>query len=439
MIKILIVEDDVAFGTMLKGWFKRNGYETVLCQNVESAKDELYKGDYNLILTDLRLPDGDGIMLLAWIRENKITLPVIIMTSYGEIQSAVAAIKLGAEDFLEKPINPSILKDKIDLALSKTQQLQHPISHKHSSESEIVLGKSLPAQQMQEYVLMVAPTKMSVLILGESGTGKEYVARMIHQNSKRKDATFVAVDCGSLSRELAPSELFGHLKGSFTSSIGDKKGVFEQAKGGTVFLDEVGNLPYEVQVQLLRALQEQKVRPVGSTTDIPVDIRIICATNENLETAIKQGKFREDLYHRLNEFSISVPPLRERGKDIEMFANHFLAEANNELGKNIKGFSVQTMNILEHYHWSGNLRELRNVIRRATLFATHNEIIPDNLPMLTAAITETNEMALQPENEKEQIEAALKKARGNKSLAAEILKITRKTLYNKMHVLNIKL
>ncbi|MEF9931802.1 MAG: sigma-54 dependent transcriptional regulator [Bacteroidales bacterium] len=439
MIKILIVEDDVAFGTMLKGWFKRNGYETVLCQNVESAKDELYKGDYNLILTDLRLPDGDGIMLLAWIRENKITLPVIIMTSYGEIQSAVAAIKLGAEDFLEKPINPSILKDKIDLALSKTQKLQHPISHKHSSESEIVLGKSLPAQQMQEYVLMVAPTKMSVLILGESGTGKEYVARMIHQNSKRKDATFVAVDCGSLSRELAPSELFGHLKGSFTSSIGDKKGVFEQAKGGTVFLDEVGNLPYEVQVQLLRALQEQKVRPVGSTTDIPVDIRIICATNENLETAIKQGKFREDLYHRLNEFSISVPPLRERGKDIEMFANHFLAEANNELGKNIKGFSVQTMNILEHYHWSGNLRELRNVIRRATLFATHNEIIPDNLPMLTAAITETNEMALQPENEKEQIEAALKKARGNKSLAAEILKITRKTLYNKMHVLNIKL
>lgn len=435
--KILIVEDDLAFGTMLKGWFKRNGYDTVLCQNVESAKDELYKGEVNLILTDLRLPDGDGIMLLAWIRENKIHLPVIIMTSYGEIQSAVSAIKLGAEDFLEKPINPSILKEKIDQALGKAKQPKPTISGNNTVNSEIVLGKSYQAQQMQEHVLMVAPTKMAVLILGESGTGKEYVARMIHENSPRKNAPFIAVDCGSLSRELAPSELFGHLKGSFTSSVGDKKGVFEQAKGGTVFLDEVGNLPYEVQVQLLRALQEQKVRPVGSVTDIPVDIRIISATNENLETAIKQGSFREDLYHRLNEFSISVPPLRERGKDIEMFANYFLTQANNELGKNVKGFSAQTMNILEHYHWSGNLRELRNVIRRATLFAVNDEIIPDNLPMLTA-VAEDQDMALQPDNEKEQIEAALKKARGNKSLAAQMLKITRKTLYNKIHLYNIR-
>lgn len=457
--KILIVEDDIAFGTMLKGWFRKNSYEPVLCQSIEGAKDELCKENFSLLLTDLRLPDGDGIMLLAWVRENKMELPVIIMTSYGEIQSAVSAIKLGAEDFLEKPINPTILKEKIDLALGKKNQVHDNTDQtsagrdqvqgktKHAKDSglrssaqgpKIVLGKSHTAKQMQEHIMMVAPTKMSVLILGESGTGKEFVARMLHQNSPRKDAPFIAVDCGSLSKELAPSELFGHLKGSFTSAIGDKKGVFEQAEGGTVFLDEVGNLSYEVQVQLLRALQEKKVRPVGSAKDVPIDVRIICATNENLENAIRHGSFREDLYHRLNEFSIAVPPLRERVKDIEMFANHFLAEANTELGKDIKGFSPQTMQTLENYHWSGNIRELRNVVRRATLFATKEEIVPDNLPMLTP-ITHAEEMALQPENEKEQIETALKKARGNKSLAAEMLRITRKTLYNKMHLYDIKL
>ncbi len=432
--KILIVEDDLAFGTMLKGWFKRNGYYAVLCHEVEGAKDELCKEEFDLLLTDLRLPDGDGIMLLAWARENKMELPVIMMTSYAEIRSAVAAIKLGAEDFMEKPINPSILKEKIEQALNKEKRegQESVKKDKVQASPKIVLGKSIPAKQMQEYIMMVAPTKMSVLILGESGTGKEFVARMLHDNSPRKEAPFIAVDCGSLSRELAPSELFGHMKGSFTSSIADKKGVFEQAKGGTVFLDEVGNLSYEVQMQLLRALQEKKVRPVGSAADITIDVRIVSATNENLENAIKQGKFREDLYHRLNEFSITVPPLRERHKDIEMFAYHFLNEANTELGKNIKGFTGETMQILENYHWSGNLRELRNVVRRATLFASNENIIPENLPTLTT-ITSQEDLALHPENEKEQIEAAIKRARGNKSLAAQMLKITRKTLYNKMH------
>lgn len=430
--RILIVEDDLAFGTMLKGWFGRNGYQAVLCHNIEAAKDELCREDFNLLLTDLRLPDGDGIMLLTWARESKMQLPVIIMTSYAEVSSAVAAIKLGAEDYLEKPINPSILKEKVEQALHKKNVPSPVTREKTERQPEIVLGKSPAARQMQEYIKMVAPTKMSVLILGESGTGKEFVARMLHESSPRREAPFIAVDCGSLSKELAPSELFGHLKGSFTSAIGDKKGVFEQAKGGTVFLDEVGNLSYEVQVQLLRALQEKKVRPVGSASDIPIDVRIISATNENLEHAIKQGNFREDLYHRLNEFSIAVPPLRERGEDLEMFASHFLQEANAELGKNVKRFAPETMQLFENYHWSGNLRELRNVVRRAALFANTEEILPEHLPALNS-ISHTGDMALQPGNEKEQIEAALKKARGNKSLAAQILKITRKTLYNKMH------
>lgn len=439
--KILIVEDDFAFGTMLKGWFKRNGYQSVLCQSVESAKDELCKEGFDLMMTDLRLPDGDGIMLLAWARENKMELPVMIMTSYAEIKSAVSAIKLGAEDFLEKPINPTILKEKIEQALQKKsgEKSQTPNSIRHTAKPagsggpKIVLGKSPVARQMEELIRMVAPTKLSVLILGESGTGKEFVARMLHENSPRRDFPFIAVDCGSLSKELAPSELFGHLKGSFTSAAGDKKGVFEQAKGGTVFLDEVGNLSYEVQVQLLRALQEKKVRPVGSATDVSIDVRILSATNENLETAIRNGHFREDLFHRLNEFSIDVPPLRDRGKDIEIFAAHFLEEANAELGKQVKSFSAETLHILENYHWSGNLRELRNVVRRAVLFSTSETILPDHLPSLTALPAVPEEMALQPDNEKEQIEAALKKARGNKSLAAQMLRITRKTLYNKMH------
>jgi two-component system response regulator HydG len=276
---------------------------------------------------------------------------------------------------------------------------------------------------------------MSVYILGESGTGKEYVAKMIHDSSPRKNKPFIAVDCGSLLKELAPSELFGHLKGSFTSAIDNKTGVFEAANGGTVFLDEVGNLYYEVQVQLLRALQEQKIRPVGSAKDINIDVRILAATNEDLEQAIAEGHFREDLYHRLNEFSLFVPPLRDRVADIKLFAEEFLRQANEELDKKIKGFSHETIKLFEKQHWSGNLRELRNVVRRAVLFSSGNEITPNDLPIFSES--KTDDSALRPGNEKEQIEDALYKARGNKTLAAQILKIDRKTLYNKMRMYEI--
>lgn len=433
---ILIVEDDTAFGTMLQKWFLRNGFEATLCSKVSVAKTEINSNKFNLVLTDLRLPDGDGIILLQWIREQKITIPVIVMTSYGEIQTAVAAIKLGAEDYLEKPILPSILKEKIERALSvKTVER---IAVKSIAPKDMVIGKSAVARQMHDHILRVAPTRMTVLILGESGTGKEYVARMIHENSTRHDKPFIAVDCGSLSRELAPSELFGHLKGSFTSAVEDKTGVFVQAGQGTVFLDEVGNLSYDVQVQLLRTLQEQSVRPVGSTKDVKIDVRIIAATNENLETAIAEGRFREDLFHRLNEFSVFVPPLRERKEDITIFAEEFLRQANKELDKEIKGFSPEAISMLKSYHWNGNLRELRNMIRREVLFATGDIITPDNFPVLTT-VPGRDEHTLYPENEREQIETALRKARGNKTLAAQLLKIDRKTLYNKLHRYGIKL
>lgn len=440
--KILIVDDDVAFGVMLKTWFQKNSWETVLASNLEEAVAASKTESFDLILSDLRLPDGDGIMLLTSLREKKIMTPFIIMTGYADVQTAVNAIKMGAFDYLKKPITPTMLEQKIVCALSQETAKVETKAKTDIPTQTMVKGESSVIQRVYKHVALVAPTKMSVLILGESGTGKEYIARMIHEQSGRKDKPFIAVDCGSLSKELAPSELFGHLKGSFTSAIADKRGVFEEAKGGTVFLDEVGNLPYEVQKQLLRALQEQKVRPVGSAQDINVDVRIIAATNEDLEKAIETGLFREDLYHRINEFSIEVPPLRDRIDDLPQFAYYFLQQADEELGKNVKRISAEAIEILKQHRWDGNLRELRNVIRRATLFAENEEVTADNLPVLVSRHqkdTVTDDMALHPGDEKEQILNALRKARGNKTVAAKLLQIDRKTLYNKMHLYGMDL
>ena len=456
MRRILILEDDVTFGTMLKTWFTKNSWDVVLTTKVEQAKLEFSDNDFDLILSDLRLPDGDGIMFLTWLRENKISTPFIIMTSYSDVQTAVLAMKLGAFDYLQKPINPTILQQKIESALSPTVQTITKEVKKESkkntapTQNKVVKGKSYVMQSLYSHIDLVAPTKMSVLILGESGTGKEYIARMIHEKSNRKSAPFIAVDCGSLSMELAPSELFGHKKGSFTSAISDKTGVFVEANGGTVFLDEVGNLSYEVQKQLLRALQEQKVRPVGSASDIKVDVRIIAATNEDLEKAIEEGRFRQDLYHRINEFSVDVPPLRKRLEDIEEFAYHFVEQANEELGKNVDTISADVIEALKQQSWLGNLRELRNVIRRSVLFAQDNVLRKENLPEFLKETKkqvapvyvkeDTVDFSLNNKaNEKEQILAALKEARGNKTIAAKLLQIDRKTLYNKMHLYDIEL
>lgn len=439
--KMLIVEDDSSFGVMLRNWVGKKGFEGVLCLSVEEARKELLRDSFRLILTDLRLPDGDGILLLAWIKEQKIETPVIIMTSYAEIQSAVSAMRLGAFDYLEKPINPSVLNQKIEQALEyqPPKPVESDPKTRQRKEEGIVYGKSRAAQEMYEYIRIVAPTRMSVLITGESGTGKEHAARLIHQGSRRREAPFFALDCGSLSKELAPSELFGHLKGSFTSAISDKKGVFELANGGTVFLDEVGNLGYEVQVQLLRTLQEMKIRPVGSATDIDIDVRILVATNEDLRTAIIEGRFREDLYHRLNEFSFTVPPLRERVSDIPYFVSHFIENANKELEKTVDRCSPEALALFKQYHWGGNLRELRNVVRRAVLFAQTDEIVPENLPDFLLAPLAGEDLTLFVGDEKERIEAALQRARGNKAAAARLLKIDRKTLYNRMHQLGMDL
>lgn len=349
------------------------------------------------------------------------------MTSYGEIQSAITSMKLGAEDYIQKPINPDLLMEKINKALEKDKSTLST----NINTVEIISGNSSAAKQMDQYINLIAPTHLSVLLLGESGTGKEFAAKSIHLKSKRKDKPFVAVDCGCLSKELAPSELFGHLKGSFTSAIDNKKGVFEQANGGTLFLDEIGNLSYDIQIQLLRSIQERRIRPVGSSVDKEVDVRIITATNEDLEDAIAKGKFRQDLYHRLNEFSINIPSLKERKADIELFSMHFLKLANLEIDREISTISKEALFQLENYPWPGNLRELRNVIRRAALFSKGDIIQIEDLPLLNHQ-EEIKQINLSPKDEKERILQAIKRANGNKSLAAKLLGIDRKTLYNKL-------
>ena len=393
MPSILILEDDITFSLMLKTWLGRKGFEVSSVSSVSDARSRIEDASFDLILSDLRLPDGDGIDLLKWIKENNFVIPLIMMTSYAEIQTAVQAIKLGASDYIAKPLNPEELLGKIkDVIKTETgsvasaTELERPTRSAKRPEpsggtrSQYVEGQSQAARQLYEHVRLVAPTDMSVLITGSSGTGKEYVARRIHEQSNRKKAPFIAVDCGAIPKDLAASEFFGHVKGSFTGAIDNKEGAFVAAQGGTIFLDEIGNLSYEVQVQLLRALQERKVKPIGSNQEIAINVRLVSATNENLRSAIDKGDFREDLYHRINEFTVRIPDLKERKEDLLLFANNFLDQANIELQKDIIGFDNDVIRIFQSYSWPGNLRQMKNAIKYATLLATGRYITPNELP-----------------------------------------------------------
>lgn len=368
---ILIVEDDLTFATMLKTWLGKKGYEVETASTNARARKLLTTRDYSLILSDLRLPDQDGIHLLSWLRDLQKATPVIIMTSYAEIQGAVLAMKEGAADYVSKPVQPDELLKKIKEAISQESKVvAAPKESKENFATQNFLeGESEAARQLYNYVNLVAPTQMSVLINGASGTGKEYVAHRIHQLSKRADKPFIAIDCGSIPKDLAASEFFGHVKGSFTGALTDKVGAFEEANGGTLFLDEIGNLSYEVQVQLLRALQERRIRRIGSTKEIEVDIRLVSATNENLKESISKGNFREDLYHRINEFTLRMPALKDRQEDILLFANFFLDQANRELDRHLIGFDAAASEAMQNYSWPGNLRQLKNIVKRATLLA----------------------------------------------------------------------
>lgn len=433
MVKILLVDDDTTFCLMLKTWLAKRGYEVDDVYSCGEAKRCLKNKAYDVLLTDLRLPDEDGIELLRMVKAEKLRPQVILMTGYADIRTAVLSIKLGAFDYVSKPIIPDEILKKIEEALHK--QTDTPVKKKETAGSvPYIKGTCEQADRLYEYIRLVAPTMMTVLITGESGSGKEYIARLIHSMSERKSAPFVAVDCGAIPKELAASEFFGHVKGAFTGAVSDKTGYFVTASGGTIFLDEIGNLSYEVQVQLLRALEERKVKPVGGSKEIAFDVRIISATNENLTKAVAEGTFREDLFHRLNEFSLKAPSLRERKEDMLVFASHFLDKSNQELGKDIIGFDDDVMKIFAGYAWPGNLREMRNVVKRATLLCQTQFISLADIPAELSDTTNVSEdfSLRRPQNEVDLIKEALAKCNNNKSEAARMLKIDRKTLYNKL-------
>lgn len=449
MARILLVEDDVAFCTMLKTFLLKKEHEVNAVYTATEALNLINERDYDVVISDVRLPDKEGLEILKAVKAKGMRTGVIMMTSYAEISMAVNAMKEGAIDYIAKPFNPEVILQSINTALqaeaaaSKQSSKASRLEKKIGVEDTYIKGVSDASDKLNNYIELVAPTNMSVLIMGESGTGKEQIAKSIHNKSKRNSAAFIAVDCGAIPKELASSEFFGHVKGSFTGAVTNKTGHFEAANGGTIFLDEIGNLSYELQVQLLRALQERKVKPVGSNEEIKVDIRVIAATNEDLFELVKKGEFREDLYHRLNEFTIQVPSLKDREEDLMIFANFFLDSANRELEKEVAGFSEETIAAFKSYPWPGNLRELKNVVKRAVLLTQEDYIETEVLPHEVRAAErkeepETSYSLFKNKNEQELIIDALEKTHGNKSKAARLLSIDRKTLYNKLKQYGIK-
>lgn len=475
----MVIDDDVDICSLLNRFLSKNGFKVKTAYTGKSALEIIIHEVPDIVLCDFRLEDMNGSELLEKIKQNNSHVPVIIMTGYGDVRTAVNIMKSGAFDYVTKPLLPEEIlltltralngKKEEPAAPAKTSMTPGASSEEPKKtrkfKSKYVFGKSATFKVILDQIQLVAPTNFSVIIYGESGSGKESVASEIHNSSNRANKPFIAIDCGSLSRELASSELFGHEKGSFTSAISQKIGSFELANGGTVFLDEIGNLSYDIQVALLRVVQERKMRRVGGIKDIDLDVRIIVASNERLSDRCKKGKFREDLYHRFNEFSIEVPALRKRQDDILMFAEFFLEKTNTELNKNVTGFSDDVIKIFHTYNWPGNLRELHNVIKRSTLLSTGNLIELTALPfeithfdklnfeapeiehangVTTKALSYTevakkniplNDYGMKHASidaEFELIVEALKKCNYNKSKAATLLNIDRKTLYNKM-------
>ncbi|MDB5011059.1 MAG: sigma-54-dependent Fis family transcriptional regulator [Mucilaginibacter sp.] len=468
MKKILIIDDEVNVALLLSKFLIRNGFDVSTASSGTSGLEQLKNGAFDLVLCDFRLEDTDGREMLKQIKKHYPQTGVIIITGYSDIKMAVELIKMGAYDYITKPLYPDEILNTITKAIETHHALVEdkegstaPITKANSKQvlGGIVVGTSKASKELLRQIELVAPTNYSVIILGESGTGKEEAAKSIHLNSPRHNQPFVAMDCGSLTKELAASEFFGHEKGSFTGAFATKIGHFEMANGGTLFLDEVGNLSYEIQAALLRTVQERKVKRIGSTKEIDLDVRIIVATNENLLEGIQKGRFREDLYHRFNEFSIYMPPLRERGNDIILLAEHFLKMSNQELNRNISSFSPDVIECFMDYRWQGNIRELKNVVRRAALITEGNEITMKALPLeisnyKTSAfdamhINEVKEKEVKEpprhdlknaalEAEYGTILTVLKEVSYNKTKAAEILNIDRKTLYNKLKAINLK-
>ena len=445
MSKILIIDDEVQIRSLLARMLGLEGYEVCQAGDCKAAIRQLEIQQPDVALCDVFLPDGNGVDLVLNIKKTAPNVEVILLTAHGNIPDGVQAIKNGAFDYITKGddnnkiiplISRAVEKAKMNVRLEK---LEKKVGQMYSFDS--ILGESKVLKEAVSLAQKVPVTDVPVLLTGETGTGKEVFAQAIHYSSKRSKQNFVAVNCSSFSKELLESEMFGHKAGSFTGALKDKKGLFEEANNGTIFLDEIGNLSYEVQIQLLRALQERKIRPVGSNKEIQVDVRLVSATNENLEQAIEKGTFREDLYHRINEFTLRMPQLKDRREDILLFANFFLDQANRELDKHLIGFDEKASKALLEYQWPGNLRQMKNIVRRATLLAQDKLITLNELSELKSPVAPSAAgMPLRnEETEKQQIIEALKQTGYNKSRAAQLLGIDRKTLYNKLKLYGIEL
>ncbi len=448
--KILVIDDDPDLRGLLYRFLSRKGFEVYAAGDGKEALQLIREHKVSIALCDFQLPDLTGAELIKKMKILEPALKAIVITAYSDVDTAVESMKAGAFDYVNKPLNHEEILQTINSALKSKDkpkpQKGDSVSDSNKSDYRFVEGVSHNAKVISKHIKLVAPTDMSVLVLGETGTGKEAVARQVHGNSNRKEYPFVAVDCGALPRDIAGSELFGHVKGAFTGALKDKMGLFEQANKGTLFLDEIGNLSYEVQVQLLRALQENKIRRIGDSRDRSVDVRIIAATNEDLASEVEDGIFREDLYHRINEFKLKIEPLRNRVDDIDLFADHFLRLSNDELGKSIDRFSSEVLDLFHNYSWRGNLRELKNVIKRAVLLCEDDQIEVEHLPDDITYHKEVrgnrhtdngNLKAAALQAEAKVIIEAINNAGGNKSEAARTLNIDRKTLYNKLNQLNI--
>ncbi|HMK26228.1 MAG TPA: sigma-54 dependent transcriptional regulator [Chitinophagaceae bacterium] len=469
--RILIIDDDIDLCTLLARFLSKNGYETDMAHTGKKGIALFAEKKFDIVICDYRLGDMEGIEVISALKKLDPHVIVLVITGYSDIKTAVEVIRLGALDYITKPLIP-------DEVLSVLKKVLQPGEYKNNTDSpkiasatdngkspeskipaneEFFVGHSPAAEALYAQVNIVAATNYSIILYGESGTGKEVIAKTIHEMSERRNNPFIAMDCGTLSKELSGSELFGHVKGAFTGALQDKEGHFEMANGGTLFLDEVGNLSPEVQATLLRVIQERKFKRVGGNKEIQVDVRIIVASNENLQEAYRRGKFREDLYHRFNEFSINLPPLRNRKEDIRLFANFFLKKTMTELNKEIKGFEDDVLQTFMEYSWPGNLREFRNVIRRSVLLTEPDKTITsatlpweitNNSPFSEPVNPDRSSHSAQNGTHKgkeeislkdaavkaefETIMTALQQVNFNKKKAAELLKIDRKTLYNKI-------
>lgn len=433
-MKIIVVEDNPVYNTFVCNILAKEGFKTEQVYHLSSAKKALIKADIDdIVLADLRLPDGESIELLKWMRVNDKRQPFIIMTDYAEVHTAVESMKLGSLDYIPKQLVEDKLVPLLHSIIKEREQ-------KRQRQVPIFIRQGEAYRNIKKRVHLVAPTRMSVLILGENGTGKEHIAQDIHAQSRFSDKPFVAVDCGSLAPALAPSAFFGHVKGAFTGADCNRTGYFQEAEGGTLFLDEVGNLTMEMQQMLLRAIQERRYRPVGAKGEKTANVRIIAATNENLHDAVKEKRFRQDLLYRLQEYVITIPPLRDCQEDIMPLAEFFREIANDELGRNVRGFDASSRKTLLTHTWSGNVRELKQKIFSAVLHTENDTITDADLELSYESVSSsTVSFALRTaEEEKERIIRALKQANGNKILAAKLLAISRSMLYAKIEEYGIK-